>query len=109
MVQQLKQWQTRTRNKILVAGLIFIAFCDLLILVVGWLILDRPGVAAILAVLNGPGGLWAGINAVAIAIEKSKLKRSDLQWLNQTPDPGYQQQIYTPGYNHSESIEADIR
>jgi hypothetical protein len=75
MVEQIKQWKTRTRNKILCAGLIFIGVCDLFILA-GWF-LGRPDAPAILAALNGSGGIWGAVNAVSIAWENKVLRNKE--------------------------------
>lgn len=70
MVAKFLAWQTRTRNKILCAGLIYLGVCAQIVLI-GWL-LGRDNAPAMILALTGPGGLWGGLNAVAIAWEKRK-------------------------------------
>lgn len=70
MVKKFKAWKTRTRNKILCAGLGFIALCDLVVLV-GWMA-GRPDAPAMLLALNGSGGVWGAVNAVSIAWENKR-------------------------------------
>jgi hypothetical protein len=65
-------WKTRTRNKFLAAGLIFIAGCICFVLY-GWF-QKLPDAPSMLTALTGGGGLWAIFNSFAIAWENRKPK-----------------------------------
>jgi MFS family permease len=65
-------WKTRTRNKILIFSLIFIALCIGAVFY-GWLT-DKKDAPAMLTALVGSGGGWAVLNGFAVAWEKIKGK-----------------------------------